>query len=156
MPLITAAMLIILLSGCSSTETILVGGKKIEIPEWVRDPDAMSGKEGIYYGVGSAKVDIIDIARYQADQLAIRDLIKGIDQRDKIDGEIIDSTGAGSANRNSDDKTHYESRGIIQGVRIVKRFVAKDGTWYSMAMLDTNQADSSYKSELNTPEIQAK
>ena len=142
------AVLILFLTACSSTETIKVGGKEKEVPKWVLDPDDESEQAGITYGVGSAKVDDIDIARYQADQSAIRDLIKKLEQRQKNQSTEKTSAKNGVGRREIEIVTRFESEGIVQGIRIIKRFITEDGTWYSQAILDLNRSDANYESEL--------
>ena len=152
MNILITALLSLLLVACSSTETILVGGKKTEVPDWVLAPDKSSERAGIFYGVGSSKIDDVDMARYTADQLATRNLIKGIDQRQKNRSTHSTVAQGDSGGREDAVTTKFESQGIIQGVRIVKRYVTKDGTWYSKAMLDLNRPDANFESELKKPQ----
>jgi len=146
--IIAVSLITLSVVGCSGTETIHVGGKEKEVPAWVLDPDNAAEQAGITFGVGSAKVDDIDIARYQADQSATRDLIKKLEQRQKNQSTEKTSASNEAGAREIEIVTKFESAGIIQGVRIVKRFVTEDGTWYSQAMLDVNRSDANYESEL--------
>jgi len=154
--LILSTTLSLLLVGCSGTETILVGGKKTDVPAWVLEPDNTPGRSGVYYGVGSAKVDNIDVSRYNADQFATRDLIKKLEQRIHNRSTHKTSEKNGVDQPENEILTTYYSEGIIQGVRIVKRFITPDGTWYSKAMLNINRPDSNFESELKqqgTPDV---
>ena len=151
--ILITSLLCLLFTACSSTQTIMVGGKNIDVPEWVLSTDKSSERSGVFYGVGSSKIDDVDMARYTADQLATRDLIKAIDERQKNSSKHSAAAQGGSSSREDTITTQFESRGIIQGVRIIKRHVTKDGTWYSQAMLDLNRPDANYESELKSTPI---
>lgn len=141
------------LVACSSTQTIKVGGQDKVVPKWVLNADDVDEPAGVTYGVGSARVDNVDIARYQADQSAIRHLLIKLDQRHHDKGTEKLSAQDGIGHRELTVISEFESKGITQGIRIVKRHVTDDGTWYSLAMLNVNLPDAGYESELKAPVV---
>ena len=134
----------LVLSGCAGGGSGPGGG----LPQWALDGQREASKPGVYYGVGLSRLEDPVLARNQADRSATAKIVSQLAERQRNRSRTYAESTGKRTHRMVKEGQRTRADSLVQGVRIIKRHVGGDGTWYALAKLDLNRADASHRSLL--------
>jgi hypothetical protein len=112
------------------------------VPEWQINPP--SAEDGIY-GTGLAKMQTASLSKKAADARARDEVALAIEVKvQTMFKDFLQESGIGQgaqALQFVSSVSKQISSNVLNGCKIVKRKVCADGTWHSLALYSSNQAD---------------